>query len=317
MAAPLLLSEQTAAQRACLKRRLDALQRTFDRSFLGTDPLALVHAYRAPADQEIAGFVASGLAFGNVVAIQASVSAVLEAMGPSPAEFVDRFDAERDEARLVGLYHRWIRGRDLLLLAGTLQRMRRESGSLRAFFLQGHRTEDADTGRVLASFSERARSLAAAMSPAGAGRRATVVPFFPSPRDGSACKRLNLFLRWMVRGGDGLDLGLWPEVPRRQLVLPLDTHLVRLSRALGLTKRKSPGWAMAVEATRSLALLDPQDPVKYDFSLCRLGILDLCLHGRDPIDCRRCPPPRARLRRHGRLRQSVPLRGNTPARRPC
>src|SRR4030095_10459082 len=107
------------------------------------------------------------------------------------------------------------------------------------------------------------------------GRPGSVARFFASPRDGSACKRLNLFLRWMVRDGDGLDLGLWKGVSPRQLVLPVVNHLGRRARALGLTARRAPGWAMAVEATRSLALLDPADPVKYDFSLSRLGILDL------------------------------------------
>jgi uncharacterized protein (TIGR02757 family) len=118
--------------------------------------------------------------------------------------------------------------------------------------------------------------------------------FFADPTDGSACKRLNLYLRWMVRGGDGLDLGLWDAIPRRQLILPLDTHLARLVRALHLTRRRTPGWLMAAEATRSLALLDAEDPVKYDFSLSRHGILDLCVHGREPLDCPGCPCPRVR-----------------------
>ena len=103
----------------------------------------------------------------------------------------------------------------------------------------------------------------------------------------------------MIRGDDGLDLGLWKGISTRQLVIPLDTHLARISLALGLTKRRTPGWAMAVEATRSLALLDPEDPVKYDFALARLGILDLCLHGRDPLECRACPPPHPRIRGKG------------------
>jgi hypothetical protein len=142
-------------------------------------------------------------------------------------------------------------------------------------------------------------------------RPGSVAKFFPSPRAGSACKRLNLFLRWMVRDGDGLDLGLWKEVSRRQLVLPLDTHLVRLTRALGLTKRRSAGWMMALEATRSLALLDPEDPVKYDFSLSRLGILDVCFHGRDALECRQCNAPRVRERK----REAIPRGPRKGARR--
>jgi len=179
----------------------------------------------------------------------------------------------------------------------VLRRMREEAGSLGGFFMQGYSEADPDIGPALASFSERARALARDVpAPRTGSRPGSVSRFFASPRDGSACKRLNLYLRWMVRDGDGLDLGVWRGVSRRQLVLPLDTHLVRLARALGLSRRKSPGWRMAVEATRSLALFDPDDPVKYDFSLSRLGILDRCLHGRDVLDCRRCPV-RVRVRR--------------------
>lgn len=275
------------SERASLKRRLDRLYRTFDRTYLESDPLAFVHRYTTDADREIVGFLASGLAFGNVRSIQASVGTLLKALGDSPSGFVDRFEPERDGGRLDGIYHRWIDAADLRALLVVLRRMREEGGSIGGFFMQGYDPADKDVGRALTSFSERARALAPAR----------VAPFFPSPKGGSACKRLNLYLRWMVRQHDGLDLGLWTGVSPRQLVLPLDTHLVRLSRALGLTSRKSPGWAMAIEATRSLALLDREDPVKYDFSLSRLGILDLCLHGRDALECRRCGPPRVSVRR--------------------
>lgn len=289
------LAARPRSEVASLKRRLERLYRTFDRAYLDTDPLAFVHRYREDADREIVAFLAAGLAFGNVRAIQASVSALLGAMGASPSAFVDAFDSERDRAALEGLYHRWIRSQDLAELLGVIGKMRASNGSIGGFFLLGYRAEDEDIGPSLVSFCERARKLAGTTRGDG-----SVAKFFPSPRSGSACKRLNLFLRWMVRDGDGLDIGLWKDVSRRQLVLPLDTHLVRLARALGLTARRSPGWLMALEATRSLALLDPDDPVKFDFSLSRLGILDLCLHGRDPLDCRACGVPRPTLRKPAR-----------------
>ena len=327
MAAPALLSERPPAARAALRRRLEALTRRFDATWIPTDPVALVHRYDAPADREIAAFLVAGLAFGNVVAIQASAGALLAALGPCPARFVDDFDT-RSASSLEGLYHRWIRSADLVLLLRTLRRMREEAGSLRGFFLRGHRADHEDVGPALRAFSEGALAFAREARGGASGwaipTGGTIGSFFPSPAAGSACKRLNLFLRWMVRA-DGVDFGLWPEVPARQLVLPLDTHLARLSRALGLTRRKSPGWTMAVEATRSLALLDAEDPVKYDFALCRLGILDLCLHGRDPLECRRCPPPAARVRRAGQMRRAAsglapaapPARGRTRTRAAC
>lgn len=309
MPAPALLETRSPRGRASLRRRLEALHRTFDRSYLGTDPLAFVHRYDEPADQEIVGFVAAGLAFGNVVAIRGSLTRVLAVMGDSPSGYIERFDAGREAGSLRHLYHRWIRPADFAALFATLRSVRRSHGSVRDFFLEGQDPSAKDVGPALASFSGRARALAptgadtAGLGPSNAAR------FFASPRDGSACKRLNLYLRWMVRGGDGLDLGLWPGIPRRQLVLPLDTHLARLARALGLTHRRTPGWEMAVEATRSLSLLDPDDPVKYDFALSRLGILDLCVHGRDPLDCRRCPIPRVRRIRFEPRRGAVPEAG--------
>jgi uncharacterized protein (TIGR02757 family) len=315
---PTLLAERSPRERAAFRRRLEGLCRRLDRRYLDTDPLAHVHSYRSDADREIVGFLAAGLAFGNVVAIRASLSKLLAAMGRSPSLFVDAFDEERSGGALRGLYHRWVRAEDFAALFRTLRLMRSRSGSIGAFFMEGHRPDDQDIGASLASFSERALAMSRGVgdgpvesgAPARTGSESSArarsasparrgAAFFPSPRDGSACKRLCLFLRWMVRDGDGLDLGLapWRGVPRRQLVLPLDTHLARLSRALGLTRRRAPGWKMAVEATRALALLDPEDPVKYDFSLSRIGILDLCLHGRDPLDCRACPAPRPRIRR--------------------
>lgn len=305
MPLPPPLADQPRAHRAGLKRRLDHLYRTFDRGFLETDPLAFVHRYEADADREIVGFIASTLAFGNVRAIQASVSGVLARMGPSPSAYVDRFDSRADAEAFSGLYHRWIRGVDLAALMLVMRRMREEAGSLGGFFMHGYGEEDENVGPALSTFSERARALAENVPRPRKGRPGSVASFFSSPRDGSACKRLNLYLRWMVRDGDGLDLGVWRGVSRRQLVLPLDTHLVRLARALGLSRRKSPGWRMAVEATRSLALFDPEDPVKYDFSLSRLGILDRCLHGRDALDCGRCPV-RVRVRRARRRASDDP-----------
>ena len=391
MALPPLLETRSRRERAALRRRLDGLHRRLDRRFLDTDPLAFVHRYASPDDREIVGFVAASLAFGNVVAIRASLESLLRAVGPSPARFVDSFDPRRDNAFLAGIYHRWIREQDLSALFVVLRRIRERSGSIGLFFMEGYRPGDPDIGPSLASFSERALALAVSGTPegkvaglpetdvagvpdptiaemleakgaamrrasaaavrgsgvatmrrsGGAGtpvgkptglrvekpdtlpsrariqRRGTLAPFFPSPRNGSACKRLNLYLRWMVRSGDGLDVGLWTGVARRQLVLPLDTHLARLTRALGLTRRRTPGWKMAVEATRALALLDPDDPVKYDFSLSRIGILDLCLHGRDPLDCRACPAPRPRIRRTPRPRARRAPRGSGAASTPA
>src|SRR5262249_23361577 len=199
MPLPPPLADQPRARRAGLKRRLDHLYRTFDRGFLKTDPLVFVHRYETDHDREIVGFIASTLAFGNVRAIQASVAGVLAVMGPSPYARVDRFDPRADAEAFSGLYHRWIRGADLASLMLVLRRMREEAGSLGGFFLRGYGEGDEDVGPALASFSERARALATDAPAPRMGPRGSVDRFFASPRDGSACKRLNLYLRWMVR----------------------------------------------------------------------------------------------------------------------
>jgi len=111
---------------------------------------------------------------------------------------------------------------------------------------------------------------------------------FPRPERGSACKRHNLFLRWVVRGPDGVDLGLWSAVSPRDLVVPLDTHMARLGCALGFTRRKTPDWRMAEEITASLRLACPEDPVKFDYPLTRLGILGVCTRSRRGV-CGSCP----------------------------
>ncbi len=110
----------------------------------------------------------------------------------------------------------------------------------------------------------------------------------PSPSGTSPCKRLNLYLRWMVRHGDSIDLGLWSRVSPRKLVIPLDVHVARISRRIGLTELKAPSWRMAEDITRSLRLLDPEDPVKYDFAICRLGILERCKKVKTAELCREC-----------------------------
>jgi len=167
-----------------------------------------------------------------------------------------------------------------------LRRMRETSGSIEGFFLAGHRPDAADVGATLDSFCQRALSFdldeVYGRTPARA-----VHYFFPRPASGSGCKRLNLFLRWMVRR-DRIDLGVWSRVAAAQLIVPLDTHVIRLGRCLGLTRYASPGWKMACEITGALRELDRSDPVKYDFSLCHLGMMNVCGFSRSQRD-EKCP----------------------------
>jgi len=256
--------------------RLDELYRSFDHVTSATDPVHIVRRFKSAEDREIVGFCAAALAFGRVASVLQSIESLLAVMGPHPAKFVRSFDPARERSRLEPLVHRWISGRDLMALLIVLQRMLSEAGSIEAFFLEGDDVTAPHVGPALDSFSTRA--LATDMSGAY-GRRVPkqrgVSYFFPRPSAGSACKRLNLFLRWMVRR-DVIDLGVWSKVSPARLVVPLDTHIIRLGRCLKLTRYTSPGWKMALDITTALSAFDSKDPVRFDFALCHVGMMNAC-----------------------------------------
>ena len=292
-----------------LKGRLDALYTSFNHVDSAADPIQIVRRYEHPADREVVGFCSAALAFGRVASVLQSIERLLAIMGPSPAAFVRKFDPPRQLAAFEPLVHRWTRGRDLVALLIILQRML-ERGSIEGFFLDGYDPAMVDVSHALESFSNRA--LAIDQREAYGGRRSHpgVAYFFPRPSGGSGCKRLNLFLRWMVRH-DTVDFGLWSRVAAAKLVVPLDTHVIRVGRCLKLTRYTSPGWKMAADITASLRELDPVDPVKYDFALCHIGMADLCGFNRARGDAL-CPlrglcrahPRGGRRRTPGTLRAS-------------
>ncbi|HUL80430.1 MAG TPA: TIGR02757 family protein [Vicinamibacteria bacterium] len=257
-----------------LRHRLEVLYRQYDHRFVTPDPLEFVRAQTSDADREVVGLLASGLAFGTVAQIKRSIAAVLEGLGPRPAEAVAALDPREAASRLRAFRHRWIAGRDVACLLFFARQVRESHGSVEAFFAEGLSPGDRDVGPALASFS--ARALALDHGGLYRGRRlpddAGVRYFFPSPEKGSACKRLNLYLRWMARR-DGVDLGVWRRPDPSQLVLPLDAHTIAISRRVRLTRYRSAGWAMALDVTRKLRTLDPSDPVKYDFAFHRMGLL--------------------------------------------
>jgi len=261
-------------RREDLRLRLEELYRQYDHRFVTPDPLEFVRAQGTDSDREVVGLVAASLAFGTVAQIKRSIATVLEVLGPRPAEAVAALDPREAAARLRLFRHRWLDGRDVACLLFLARQMRASHGTVEAFFAEGLAPDDPDVGPALASFSARALALDhgglyhGRRLPRGAGVRY----FFPSPEAGSACKRLNLYLRWMARG-DGVDLGVWRRPDPAQLVLPLDAHTFAIARRIRLTRYRSPGWAMALDVTRRLRQLDPADPVKYDFALHRMGLL--------------------------------------------
>jgi uncharacterized protein (TIGR02757 family) len=254
-----------------MKAALDRLYADFNTINSTEDPIQIVQRFSRDDDREIAAFIAAGLAFGRVRSVMFSVNRVLAVAGPAPAAYVRRFDPARDARAFDGIVHRWIRERDIIALLWVMRQMLDRAGSIEGFFLEGADRQADDVGRALDSFSRRALALDLKAAYGRVPKAPGVNYFFPRPSAGSACKRLNLFLRWMVRR-DALDLGVWRRVSPAQLVVPLDTHVIRVGRMLKLTSRKSPGWLMAHDITASLRRLDAEDPVKYDYSLCHLGM---------------------------------------------
>lgn len=272
--------------RPVLKQRLDEQYAQFNNDAV-TDPIQIVRRYRRPEDQEIVGFCASALAFGRVQSVINSIEGLVGVMGDSPAAYVRGFEPARDRRSLDHLVHRWTKGIDLAALVWILRQMLDSHRTVEKFFVDGADPQAQTVEAALDAFSRRACALDQRKVYGRTVRKPGVAYFFARPSSGGACKRLNLFLRWMVRH-DGVDLGVWTRVRASQLIVPLDTHVIRLGRCLGLTRYSSPGWKMAADITASLRMFDPEDPVRYDFSLCHIGMMNACGYGKKQGDSQ-CP----------------------------
>jgi uncharacterized protein (TIGR02757 family) len=270
-----------------LRSALDTLYAEFNADRVVTDPVWIVHRYQRPDDREVVAFIAAALAFGRVQSVLNSIDGMLQVMGPSPAAFVRAFDPARDRKAFDHLVHRWTKGVDMAALVWVMHQMSARSASIEGFFAEGLPPDAIDVSAGLQSFSTRALALDQKAVYGRLRPKPGVAYFFSRPSSGGACKRLNLFLRWMVRT-DAVDLGVWTKVRPSQLIVPLDTHVIRVGQCLRLTKLKSPGWRMAADITKSLRALDPIDPVKFDFSICHLGMMNACGFGKKQRDTQ-CP----------------------------
>jgi uncharacterized protein (TIGR02757 family) len=273
---------------AALAPELDRLYEGFNVADSAADPVQFVWRYDDPADREVVAFIASALAFGRLASVLASVERVLAVVGPSPAAMLADLDTPSARRALASVVHRWTRGGDLVALLMVLRELRRRHGSLEGCFLAHDDAGSPDVGPGLEGLCVEACAVdvrdAYGGHPPG---RPGVSYFFPRPSLGSACKRLNLFLRWMVRQ-DAIDPGGWTRVSASRLVIPLDTHTIRVGRCLQLTRYVSPGWRMAADITATLRRIDPEDPVRYDFSLCHMSMMKACGWGR-PTGSAHCP----------------------------
>ena len=247
------------------------------------DPVRFAHQYADPVEAELAALVASCLAFGNVTTILTKGDELFERIGPGLAARAS--DRRFLRKRLAGFVHRLYRGDDLAALLVGARRVQLAQGSLGAFVTGAFAREG--SLRAAGSALVRQIRLEGDFGSGGDGRSGEA-HLLPDPAGPSAAKRLQLFFRWMVRPADGVDLGLWRGVPTSALTIPLDVHIHRLSRNLGLTVRNDVSFRTAEEITRGLAAIDPVDPVRFDFALCHLGMVGGCLSRRDEAACFGC-----------------------------
>ncbi|MBW1998727.1 MAG: TIGR02757 family protein [Deltaproteobacteria bacterium] len=231
------------------------------RAFVDPDPLLFLYDYGDVVDREIAGLVASSLAYGRVVQIMRSVSKVLGPMGENPSQFLANTSLEGLNVIYKDFRHRFTTGEEIALMLYGVKLVLQEYGSLQACFLEGMNREDDTILPALSPFVERIKE----------GASISRSSLLPTPEGGSACKRLNLFMRWMVRK-DQVDPGGWDVISPSLLVIPLDTHMHRIGLRLGFTGRKQGDMLAALEITNAFRKISPEDPVRYDFALTRLGI---------------------------------------------
>lgn len=250
---------ESAAARAAGAAVFEGIYSEYNkREYVSPDPLQFLYGYDAAEDREVAGLIASALAYGRVAQILKSVGRVLDVLGEHPAEYLKNTERCEYERKLAGFVHRFTDSAALCSFLGAVGEVLRSYGSLERLFLSGWR---GDICEAIENFTDVMNGFA------GCGSSFLL----PRPSKGSACKRMALYLRWMVRH-DEVDPGGWSGIKPADLIVPLDTHLFHISSVLGLCSLKSANGRAAAEITESFRDISPDDPVKYDFSLTRYGI---------------------------------------------
>lgn len=279
----LCLLKNGSERQSAILRTLERVRSRCDaEARLKADPVGVVHRYADPLDREVVGLVAACVAFGNVKTIRSKLEDALSRIGPRPARAGD--DGRALALRLRGWKHRVFIGDDIAKLVTGARRVQVAHGSLGERFRSDWESSG-ELREALARFVDALRDAGKLHATKG-GRRGPA-HLLGDPRGGSACKRLLLYLRWMIRPADGVDLGQWPLSPSI-LLCPVDTHIHKLSRNLGFTRRHDLSWKTTEEIGRALAAFDPADPAKYDFALCHLGMLQRCPSRRDEKRCEGC-----------------------------
>ncbi|NLE02343.1 MAG: TIGR02757 family protein [Fibrobacter sp.] len=255
---------------ADLNERLNSIFNQYHKAeYLRTDPLQCVYPFKADKDREISGLVAALMAYGRVEIIIRNLNVLFQCTGPDIVDFTLNTTYSKKLKVFKGFKHRFNDHTDISILFQSIAEIIEKYGSIEALFVEAGQVPVVD---ALNQFSSKMKALGEKI---GKESRKSFQYLFPSPSSGSACKRLNMYLRWMVRPKDSIDLGIWRKVSPSVLIIPVDTHIAQIARNLKLTSRKNADWKMAEEITASLRKFDPFDPVKYDFSLCRAGMISV------------------------------------------
>ena len=271
-----------------LKKTLDRFYRDFDfKGRIKHDPIEVPHRYSDPDDIEVAAFISTCFAYGKVDLFKPVINNILKPGAKHPAEFIANFSLKKDAKYLKGISYRFNKEKDIHCLIYIISKALREHGTLKDLFYCHFVSGQDDIKEALTGFMECLTEIDTSPVYGRNIRPPGLKHLLSSPKSGSACKRMNLFLRWLVRNKD-IDFGIWDRISPAKLIIPLDTHIARISRCLGLTDRKSPDWKMAKEISESLKKLDSKDPLKYDFALCHHGISGLCKGINSPGICSEC-----------------------------
>lgn len=234
-------------------------------AFIATDPVSIPHRFSKPQDIEIAGFFAATLAWGNRTSILNSCNRLMEMMDQAPFDFVLHHN-EKDLQPFIHFKHRTFNATDVLYFIHFFRKYYREHSSLEAAFVKFLPAASPNTGPALTGFHGYF------FDDENAPQRTR--KHIATPARNSACKRLNMFLRWMVRRDNcGVDFGLWKKIKPSQLICPCDVHVGRVAGKLGLISSRQMNWKTALELTAALKTFDADDPVKYDFALFGLGVV--------------------------------------------
>jgi uncharacterized protein (TIGR02757 family) len=267
-----------------IKDVLEKLYRKYNhRDLIKPDPLQFVYRYDNPSDMEVAALLAADLAYGRVEQIQKSLTNLFERMGESPYAFVKGF-GKAEQKSLKGFKHRFTTDQDISDLLMLLKKILNRYTGIEEFFIQDYNPVDRNIVPALSKFCNSLLDMYAAEHNGNISRGLKYL--LVNPAKGSACKRLNLFLRWMVRDDD-VDTGLWKSIDKARLVVPIDVHMGRLCKILGFYNKKAVSLKTAVQITQGFAEIEPADPVKYDFALSRIGIVENC-NGQYRNDCEFC-----------------------------